>query len=151
MADLFRLGQVAGGKAKVHNPTGAAAKAITSRWECFVHSARSQLWGSQSDHTSLKNGDFDWQVKMLTKSCDPREKIWNPVTLHEIIQCDLHVQIPTWQGRVFLKEDYSSQTVVSPTDFKKQFNATMVIFIRTFLVLQTKIQGLSHLVLCNDG
>lgn len=75
MADLFRLGQMAGGKAKVHNPTGAAAKAITSRCECFAHSARSQLWGSQSDHTSLKNVHFKWQVKMLNNSCDPREQI----------------------------------------------------------------------------
>lgn len=150
MADLFRLGQMAGGKAKVHNPTGAAAKAITSRCECFGHSARSQLWRSQSDHTPLKNVDFNWQVKMLNNSCDLRDQIWNPVTLHGIIQCDLHVQIPTWQGRVFLQENSSNQVVVSPTDFKKQFNTKMVIFIRTFFALQTKIQGLPHLVLCND-
>lgn len=75
MADLFRLGQMAGGKAKVHNPTGAAAKAITSRCECFGHSARSQLWRSQSDHTPLKNVDFNWQVKMLNNSCDLRDQI----------------------------------------------------------------------------
>lgn len=141
MADLFRLGQEAGGKAKVHNPTGAAAKAITSRCECFAHSARSQLWGSLSDHTSLKNVDFNWQVKMLNNSCDPREQIWNPVTLHEIIECDLHVQIPSWQRRVFLQKNFPIR-LQSPPLFLKSSSALQWSFLlESFLPCKLKFKA----------
>lgn len=72
---------------------------------------------------------------MLNDSCDPREQIWNPVTLHEVIQRDLHVQIPSWQGKVLLqnkKKNISHQLLVSLTGFNEQFNTVMVIFMIFF-------------------
>ena len=41
---------------------------------------------------------------MWNGSCDPGEQSWNPLTLHEIKQSDLHAQISTQQWRVLQKE-----------------------------------------------
>lgn len=64
---------MAGVKAKVHNPAGAAAKAITSRRMLLAVWTRRQLWGPQSSLHIPE--DFNQQVKMLNDSCDPREQI----------------------------------------------------------------------------
>lgn len=106
-------------------------------WVLHTQRQRPALGLSEWPTHPRKKVDFNCKVKMLNNSCDTGEQIWNPVTLHEIIQHDLHVQISSWQGKVLLQENISSQVVVSLTDFNKHFNAPMVIFIRNFFVLQT--------------
>lgn len=132
MAALFRLGQVAGAKAKVQYPTGATAKAITSRREPETSSGAFRV-----TYTSLRKSRFQLagqnaeqflqSQRASLKSC---YLAWNNTAWLTCANTTLAVKSSP-PGK------YCNRVVVSLTDFNKHFNAPMLVFIRNFFVLQT--------------